>query len=78
MAHYAQVLMDLSDEYEDDDYMSARVSILIDTAAKKLQVDPEVLDDDRQSLENSTGKCARASWNRQAPPRRMSPSPTGS
>lgn len=50
MGFYVQKLVDLSDEFEDDDYVMSRVSLIVNTAAKKLQVDSEGLDEDLQYL----------------------------
>lgn len=50
MAYYVQKLVDLSDEFEDDDYVMSRVLLMVNTASKKLQIDPEGMEDDRQYL----------------------------
>ena len=50
MGYYVQKLVDLSDEFEDDDYVMSRVSLIVNTAAKKLQVDSEGFDEDLQYL----------------------------
>lgn len=50
MVFYVQKLCDLEDEYEDDDYAYPRVSVLINTALKKLQVPDENLEEIRQEL----------------------------
>lgn len=50
MTYYVQKLVDLSNEFEDDDYVMSRVSLIVNTAAKKLQVDSEGLDEDLQYL----------------------------
>lgn len=52
MAYYVQKLVELSDEFEDDDYVMSRVSLIVNTASKKLQIDPEGMEDDRQYLED--------------------------
>ncbi len=50
MEYYVQKLIDLSDAYEDNDYVMSRVSLIINTAAKKLQIDPVGLEEDLQYL----------------------------
>lgn len=48
--YYVQKLIDLSGEYEDDEFIMSRVSLMINTALKKAQLQSDDLEEDRQFL----------------------------
>ena len=52
MAYYYEILVKASEDYEDDEFIMSRVLLMLDTAAKKLGVESETVENEREFIQD--------------------------